>query len=185
MPRIVPLEPPFRGELQAHFEQIMPPGAPPLVLFRTVAVSERAWRKFRAGSLLGGRLISLREREIVINRTCALAGCEYEWGVHVAAFARAACLTPDEIAATCSPDGAAETWSDSERALIAVADALHTRARLTEAEFSALRAGFDDAQVLEIIMLCGFYRTVAYLVGGLELPLEVGAPRFEDARSPG
>jgi hypothetical protein len=53
------------------------------------------------------------------------------------------------------------------------------------AEFSALRAGFDDAQVLEIVMLCGFYRTVAYLVGGLDLPLEAGAPRFEAVRSPG
>jgi alkylhydroperoxidase family enzyme len=106
MPRISPLDPPYAAELQGNFDQIMQ-GAPPLVLFRTVAASERAWRKFRGGSLLDGRLISLREREIVIDRTCALAGCEYEWGVHVAAFAKAAHLTPEEVAATCSPDGAA------------------------------------------------------------------------------
>ncbi len=60
MPRIAPLAPPYRDELQAHFDQVMTNGAPPLVLFRTVAASERAWRKFRAGSLLDGRLISLR-----------------------------------------------------------------------------------------------------------------------------
>ena len=36
------------------------------------------------------RPLSLREREIVIDRTCALTGCEYEWGVHVAIFAEAA-----------------------------------------------------------------------------------------------
>lgn len=141
---------------QAQYDQVMPPGAPPLVLFRTVAVSERAWRKFRGGSLLDGRLISLREREILIDRTCALAGCEYEWGVHVTAFARAARLTAAEIAATCSPDGAAETWSEAERALIAVADALHARATLTDDEFTALRIWYDDAQTLEIIMVCGF-----------------------------
>ena len=50
----------------------------------------RAWDKFRAGSLLDRGPLSLREREIVIDRTCALTGCEYEWGVHVALFAKAA-----------------------------------------------------------------------------------------------
>lgn len=178
MPRIAPLEPPYREELQAQFDQIMTNGAPPLVLFRTLGASERAWRKFRAGSLLDGRVISLRAREIVIDRTCALARCEYEWGVHVAAFAKAAGLTAEEIAATCSPDGAAETWSDAERALITTADAFHARARLTDAEFAALRAWYDEAQILEIILLCGFYRTVAYLANGLNLPLEPFGARF-------
>jgi len=185
MPRIAPLEPPYRDELQAHFDQIMPKGAPPLVLFRTVAASQRAWGKFRTASLLDGRLISLREREIVIDRTCALAGCEYEWGVHITAFAKAAGLTAQEVAATCSPSGAAETWNAAERALIAAADALHARVRLTDAEFTALRAWYDTAQILEIIMLCGFYRMVAYLANGLDLPLEPGGARFEEAQRDG
>ncbi|OYU70994.1 MAG: carboxymuconolactone decarboxylase [Alphaproteobacteria bacterium PA2] len=179
MPRLAPLEPPYSPELQANFDQIMSKGVPPLVLFRTVGRSARAWRKFREGSLLDGRLISLREREILIDRTCALAGCEYEWGVHIAAFAKAAGLTPNEIAATCTSDGACETWSEAEGALIATANALHANARLSDAEFAALRAWYDEAQVLEIIMLCGFYRTVAYLANGLDLPLEPTAARFE------
>ena len=62
-------------------------GAPPLILFRVIAGNARAWEKFRAGSLLDRGPLSLREREIVIDRTCALTGCEYEWGVHVATFA--------------------------------------------------------------------------------------------------
>ena len=68
-------------------------GAPPLVLFRVMAGQPRAWEKFRGGSLLDRGPLSLREREIVIDRTCALNGCEYEWGVHVATFAAAADLT--------------------------------------------------------------------------------------------
>lgn len=178
MPRIVPLEPPYSGELQAHFDRVMPEGVPPLLLFRTLGASARAWRKFRAGSLLDGDLLSLREREIVINRTCALAGCEYEWGVHVSAFALAAGLTEQEVAATCTDEGHAPSWSAAERALIAAADALHARAELSPAEFDTLRIHYDDAQVLEVIMLCGFYRTVAYLANGLDLPLEPMAARF-------
>ena len=75
-------------------------GAPPLMLFRVMAGNARAWEKFRAGSLLDRGPLSLREREIVIDRTCARTGCEYEWGVHVATFAEAAHLTDEQVRAT-------------------------------------------------------------------------------------
>ena len=52
------------------------------------------------------------------------------------------------------------------------------RASLTEAEFKALSVHYDEAQILEIIMLCGFYRTVSYLANTLALPLEETAARF-------
>ena len=86
MPRIAPLTPPYPPEIQAQFDRIMR-GAPPLVLFRVMAGHGRAWDKFRAGGLLDPGPLSLRMREIVIDRTCALNKCEYEWGVHVAIFA--------------------------------------------------------------------------------------------------
>ena len=178
MSRIAPLEPPYAGPVQESFDRVMR-GAPPLVLFRTVATSERAWRKFRDGSLLDRGPLSLRQREILIDRTCALAGCEYEWGVHIAAFAKAAGLTDAEVAATAGAgaEGAA-SWTPDEQALLRAADALHAHARLSDAEFEALKAHFDDAQILEVLQVCGFYRMVAYLANGLDLPLEPGAPRF-------
>ena len=55
---------------QEQFDRIMR-GAPPLVLFRVMAGNARAWEKFRAGGLLDRGPLSLREREIVIDRTCA------------------------------------------------------------------------------------------------------------------
>ena len=99
MPRIAPLEPPYQAEIQSQFDPIMR-GAPPLMLFRVMASNLRAWEKFRAGSLLDRGPLSLREREIVIDRTCALNACEYEWGVHVTTFALAAGLNENEIRAT-------------------------------------------------------------------------------------
>ena len=65
----------------------MPPGVPPLVLFRTMARSPRVFAKMFAGGLLDKGPLSLRQREIVIDRTTARLGCEYEWGVHIAFFA--------------------------------------------------------------------------------------------------
>jgi alkylhydroperoxidase family enzyme len=177
MSRIAPLQPPYAPPIQAQFDAIMH-GAPPLMLFRVIAGSPRAWDKFRAGSLLDPGPLSLREREIVINRTCALTGCEYEWGVHVAVFAKAAGLTEEQILATVQGGADAPCWSPSERALLAAVDALHHRASLSGEEFRALAAHHDDAKIFEIILLSGFYRTVSYFANGLDLPLEPNAARF-------
>jgi alkylhydroperoxidase family enzyme len=177
MSRIAPLQPPYAPELQGQFDRIMR-GAPPLILFRVIAGSARAWEKFRAASLLDAGPLALREREIVIDRTCALTGCEYEWGVHVAIFADAADLTEEQVRATVLEEADAPCWSAAEQALIAAVDALHARATLSDAEFKALAAHYDDAQIFEIILLCGCYRTVSYLANGLALPLEARAARF-------
>jgi alkylhydroperoxidase family enzyme len=177
MSRIAPLEPPYAAEIQQQFDRIMR-GAPPLLLFRVMAGHARAWDKFRAGSLLDPGPLTLREREIVIDRTAALNGCEYEWGVHVAIFARPAQLTEEQIRATVLAGADAPCWSAAEAAMIAAVDALHHRSRLSEAEFAALAAHFDADRILEIMLLCGFYRTVAYLANGLALPLEDNAARF-------
>jgi len=179
-PRIAPLDPPYPPDIQQQFDRIMR-GAPPLVLFRVMAGHARAWEKFRAGGLLDRGPLSLREREIVIDRTCALNRCEYEWGVHVAAFAGPAHLTPEQVRATVLDGAAAPCWSEAERALIAAVDALHHRATLSDAEFKTLSSHYDEAQILEIMLLCGFYRTVSYLANGLALPLEETAARFPTA----
>lgn len=117
----------------------------------------------------------------MIDRTCALSGCEYEWGVHVTAFGQAAKLTPEQVEATVTAQADAPCWSAAEQALIAAVDALHARAALSDAEFTALRAHYDEAQVVEVLLLAGFYRTVAYLVGGLGLELEEMGARFPGA----
>ena len=177
MSRIAPLSPPYAVEIQEQFDRIMR-GAPPLVLFRVMASQKRPWEKFRGGSLLDRGPLSLREREIVIDRTCALNACEYEWGVHITAFAKAADLTDEEVRATVHGGADAPCWSEAEKVLIAIADALHHRATLSDAEFTLLKAHYDEAKILEIIQLCGFYRTVSYLANGLALPLEANAARF-------
>ena len=177
MSRIAPLQPPYAPDIQGQFDRIMR-GAPPLMLFRVIAGNARAWEKFRAGSLLDPGPLALREREIVIDRTGALTKCEYEWGVHVALFAKAAQLTDEQVRATVLEGADASCWSASEQALIAAVDALHHRATLSGDEFAVLSAHYDDAKIFEIMLLCGFYRTVSYLANGLELPLEEKAARF-------
>jgi alkylhydroperoxidase family enzyme len=177
MSRIAPSSPPYPPEIQDQFDRIMR-GAPPILLFRVIASQPRAWQKFSGGSLLDRGPLTLREREIVIDRTSALTGCEYEWGVHAAGYAKASKFTGEQLAATVRGGADAPCWSQAEQVLIATADALHYRSTLSGEEFAALKAHYDDAKILEIILLCGFYHTVAYLANGLDLPLEEFGVRF-------
>jgi alkylhydroperoxidase family enzyme len=73
----------------------------------------------------------------------------------------------------------APSFSQAEKALISAVDALHHRSAWSEAEFAAAQGThYDEDKVLEVILLCGFYRTVSHLANGLALPLEENAARF-------
>src|SRR5436190_2751523 len=122
MPRIAPAQSPYEPQIAAELDRIMPAGVPPLVLFRTLAKSPRVFTKMFAGGLLDKGPLSLRQREIVIDRTTAQLGCEYEWGVHIALFAAKVGFGETEVAATVTGPSDAACWSPSEQALIAMVD---------------------------------------------------------------
>ena len=156
----------------------MPEGVAPLVLFRTLARNPRVYGRIAAGGLLDKGTLTLRQREIVIDRTCARCGAEYEWGVHIAFFAERVGLDAGQQAAIVHDDAAADCWSEEERLLIRLVDALHDEQRLPEPLWQALTASFSDEQIIELIVLCGFYHTISFVARGLELPLEDYAARF-------
>ena len=178
MPRIAPAEPPYEPEIAAALERIMPPGLPPLLLFRTMARSPRVFEKMFAGGLLDKGPLGLRHREIVIDRTTARLGCEYEWGVHVALFAERAGFTSEQVAATVSGASDETCWAAEEQALIALVDDLVECRTIGERTWARLTAHFDEAQILEAIALVGYYHTISFLCVGLALPLETYAARF-------
>lgn len=177
MARIAPLEPPYPPDAQAAFDAIMPPGVAPLTLFTTLAKSARVYERFRNGGLLDKGAITLRERELMIDRTCARCGNDYEWGVHIAFFARRAALDVDCIQALALEPWDWPRWTPAEQAILRLADELHDSARISDEAWAALTAHFSEVQILELIALAGFYRTVAYHCNGLQLDLEsYGAP---------
>ena len=128
-PRLAPLDPPYPPALAAALEAMMPPGLPPLRLFRTLAHNPRILDKIRASNLLDRGSLPRREREIVILRATARAGGEYEWGVHVAFFAERVGLTPAQVAATARGDAEDPVWSPRDRLLLRLVDQLHDSAR--------------------------------------------------------
>ncbi|BBZ77368.1 hypothetical protein MANY_27050 [Mycolicibacterium anyangense] len=177
--RIVPRSAPFPDDIQQALDAIMR-GNPPLVLFTTLARDPRLFFKFFAAGLLDRGNLTIRQREIVIDRITAQCGAEYEWGVHVATFAEAARLSGEQIRSLTSGTPDDTCWTDSERLLIRLCDSLHADCDVPEQLWDQLATTFTPEAILELLMLAGNYRTVSYLVRSLRLPTEPGAASFAD-----
>src|SRR5437879_8135218 len=130
---------------------MMPAGVPPIALFRTFAHNQpmtEAMRGWCAYELSRELSLSFRDREVVIDRTCARCRCEYEWGVHVAFFAERAGLTPGQVVSLThgSPDD--DCWTtDTDRLLLRAVDALHDHGDIDD-DLRAVRAPCLDARQL-------------------------------------
>jgi alkylhydroperoxidase family enzyme len=179
--RVQPASPPFEPDIAQVIDQMMR-GQPPLHLFATIARDPRLARKFFAAGLLDKGNLSLRQRELVIDRTTALCRAEYEWGVHVAVYAAKAGLTDEQIRSTASGSADDACWSEEDRTLIRLCDALHRSCDVDDELWLELRKAFSENAIIELLMLAGFYRTVSYLTNGLRLPLETMGARFPEER---
>ncbi|MDO9126280.1 MAG: carboxymuconolactone decarboxylase family protein [Parvibaculum sp.] len=179
--RIEPAARPYDEDMEVTLEKLMPPGVEPLLLFRTLARNPRVFRRFMAGGLLDKGSISLREREIAIDRTCARCGGEYEWGVHIAFFGETVGFGADEIAATVAPGANAACWSEREKLIVRLVDQLHEMSSVDDDLWTALKQEFSDEQLLEFIVLTGFYHMVSFVVNATRLPMEDYAARFPRA----
>jgi 4-carboxymuconolactone decarboxylase len=183
-PRIPPLAPPYAPELQVLLERMTPPGAPDiLALFRVLAHHPQLAERMTGwgGFLLGRRAaLSLRDREIVIDRVCALCSAQYEWGVHVAAFSEAAAFTPGQQAAIANPQDSLAALPVRDRLLVRLCDELHATATVSDALWSELASEWSSAQLIELLMLAGWYRAISYVCNAARVPLETWAARWPE-----
>lgn len=180
--RIPPLTAPYPEQTRRLLRSMMPNGQEPIALFRTyarnlpLATALHGWGAYQLGRSLS---LSLREREILIDRTCVRCGCEYEWGVHIAHFARRAALTTAQIRSLTHGSSADPCWTDErERVLLDAADALHDEADIDDALWARLSAQFSLEQILDLVMLCGWYHAVSFTARVARLDQEPHSPRF-------
>ncbi|CAG1018377.1 4-carboxymuconolactone decarboxylase [Burkholderiaceae bacterium] len=183
-PRLRPLEPPFDPHVQELLTKMNPPAAPSLLaLFRVLALNPMlAERATGWGGYLLGRQASLplRDREVVIDRVCARCGAEYEWGVHVAAFAEAARFSPQEIACIADAHADLSLLPARDRLLVRMVDELHLSSQLSDALWSEIAVVWSPPQIVELLMLAGWYRAIAYVCNAGRVPLEDWQRRFAD-----
>jgi alkylhydroperoxidase family enzyme len=180
--RIAPAAEPLPDDIQHAIDAIMR-GRPPLVLFTTLARDRRLFFKFFNSGLLDRGHLTIRQREIVIDRVTASCGAEYEWGVHISVFAAKAGLTEEQITSLTVGGPDDTCWTEADRQLIRLCDSLNDDCTVDDALWAELTGNHSDEALLELLMLAGTYRTVSYLVNSLRLPPEPGASRFPPSRT--
>lgn len=187
MARIEPALPPYSLDVAQRLEAMMPPGVPPIGLFRTfirnlsMATAMGPWGGYELSKRLS---LTMRDREIIIDRTCARCCCEYEWGIHVAFFADRVDLTSEQITSVTHGNASDPCWPEErDRLLIEAADSLHDCADLSDDLWFRLRQHFEDDQLLDLLMLAGWYHAISYTANGARVETEPGAPRFSEFAS--
>ena len=184
--RIDPVQPPYPPEVAERLDAMMPPGVPPIALFRTMVrnlpmtTAMGGWGTYELSKRLS---LSMRDREIVIDRTCARCQCEYEWGVHLLFFAERTGLSAPQITSLTHGAASDPCWTDErDRMLIEAADALHDSADLDDELWHRMTQVFTGEQLLDLLMLAGWYHAISFAANAARVPAEDNAPRFADVR---
>jgi len=178
--RIAPVSPPFAPNVQALFDRLPASWSPPFTLFTVLARDERLLLRFTGSSVsyLDPSHVTVRQREVLLLRVTARCRCAYEWGMRVHYFAGEAGLSETQIYATVHGNADDAGWQPDDKVLVRLADELHDTDSIGDALWTELRAAFSEEAILQLLLMAGSYRTVAYIANGLRLPLEpnVGRP---------
>jgi alkylhydroperoxidase family enzyme len=153
----------------------------PLNIFGVLAHHPKLLKRFNlmGGFILNKGLLPERERELVILRIGWNAKAVYEFGQHTVIGLRCG-LTDDEIAAlTRAPD--TFDWRADDLALIAMADELAAGDCVTDTTWAALAMRWNNAELVELLVVAGFYRLVSGFLNSAGVQLDAGVPGFPTA----
>jgi 4-carboxymuconolactone decarboxylase len=116
--------------------------------------------------------MDIRDRELAILRIAWLSRAPFEWGSHVK-IAKRNGITADEIERVIQ-GSAALGWSKRDRAIVRAVEELHFDSMITDETWSDLQQFYNDKKLIELVILAGQYKTVAYYQNSLRLPLPEG-----------
>lgn len=158
------------------------PGRAPLNIFSTLVHNRRVANRavLLGGAFLGKGTIGGREREIVILRVGHNASAVYEFGQHTV-IGRREGLTDDEITALATDDPG-DGWNEVDRALIALADELCADDCVGDATWATLSRTFDEGQMVELVVLAGYYRMISGFLNSAGVQLDEGVPGWPEGR---
>lgn len=175
-PRISPVTDPSPEVIETYAKGIAAPDGSPINIFATLAHHPKVLKRFTnyAGYFLNKGLLPPREREIVILRVGWNCRSVYEFGQHTV-IGRRVGLTDIEIAATAGdPDN--HPWSSRDRALIDMCDDLCADDCVSDATWSRLTQDWNEAELVELVMVAGTYRLVSGFLNTMGVQLDADTP---------
>ncbi len=179
-PRIAPVTHPGPDLAEALAGTLVGPSGVPLNIFGTLAHHPALLARFNrfGGYLLNKGLLDPRERELVILRVGWNCRSVYEFGQHTVIGGREG-LTDAEIAALTGPAGR-HPWSAGDRALIDLCDELCDADCVSDGTYARVALTHSDAQMLEVVVVAGFYRLVSGFLNTFGVQLDPGVPGWPE-----
>jgi alkylhydroperoxidase family enzyme len=133
------------------------------------------------GTLLGKLELDSRLRELCLLHAVKLAGGEYEWVQHVPIALDLGCAQA-QIAALGRGDDGANCFDAREKAALRFTREVVLDVRASEAALAEARKHLSDREVVELILMAGFYVMLARLTEslGVETEAPIGAALVRD-----
>lgn len=152
--------------------------------FRTMLNNPTATGAFAAmlTTLMFRNTVSARARELIILRTGWRTRSEYEFCQH-ARVSRELKMTEEEILGVRDP-AACKAYNEIDRALLRMADEIHEAAEVSPATWSILRGAFSASDLVELLLIAGFWRMAAGYLKTARVPLDAGVPSWPEGKAP-
>ena len=127
--------------------------------------------------ILNGSSIQPRHREMAMLRIGWLCQSGYEWSQHARIAKASAGMKEAEIRAIAMGPQAA-SWSDLDRAVLRMADELRYEAMISDSTWAALKRGYSEEQIMELLFTSAQYQLVSMALNSLGVQLEPTAVDF-------
>ncbi|BFM05792.1 carboxymuconolactone decarboxylase family protein [Halioxenophilus aromaticivorans] len=111
--------------------------------------------------------LCVRDRELAILRIGWLSQAPFEWGSHVV-IAKRNGVSAQEIEWIIE-GSQASAWGERDAALLRAMEELHFDSMVSDPTWATLERSFSDKELIELLILAGQYKTVAYLQNSLRL----------------
>ena len=177
-PRVPPLAESEWSEEQRKLIAEQKISGPVLNLYKTMLNHPTLYGpRYKFGSYLQrDSLLPPKTRELLILRTAALTGAEYEWGHHVEAAQKAGFSAEEIRRIKSGPD--ASGWSEEHAAVLRAADELRRETFVSDRTWATLAKHYDTKRLIEIIYTSGGYTMTALAINSLGIQLDPGYPQF-------
>jgi alkylhydroperoxidase family enzyme len=123
-----------------------------------------------------------RTRELVILRIGWRTGSEYVFCNHVR-FSRELGIPDEDILGIRDPQRCS-AYSETDHAVLRLADEMHEHAEVTGPTWAVLEKAFAHDELVELLLAAGFWRTAAGFVKSAKIPLDAGVPSWPEGRKP-
>jgi 4-carboxymuconolactone decarboxylase len=126
--------------------------------------------------------VAARARELIILRIGWRLGSEYVFCNHVR-FSRQFGIPDEDILGVRDPQRC-HAYSETDRAVLQLADELHEHAEVTRPTWEVLQKAFARDELVELLLIAGCWRMAGGFVKSIKIPLDADVASWPEGKRP-